>query len=281
MRRSLASRWWDALEWRRYGVLAAGAGAQAWWVAQAYSVQKVALQLALAIALATLGAYQLVHALLAIAGARSRRQEVMAAVLLMFFALMLLYPWWPVLLSVVPWAVVPFAAYTLPLRKGRGGLRSVPGIKVLVVVWCWVAVVVVLPLRAVVGDHVLNALASWLPVQIPLFLGVALLSDLRDGTSDPLALRTWPQLLGEGWTRALVVLLFLYVGLVVSLRGYFGYAAYTDGAVPWPELLVAIGCLFGAGLAVAARSSRPGWYYSVLVDGLLMILPLLYAVGAM
>lgn len=281
MRRSFVSSVRQALEWRRYGVLAAGAGAQAWWIARAYDEPKEAWQLALAIALATLGAYQWVHALLATADPRGRGHALMAAVCLLFMAMGLLLPWRSALLAVLPWAVLPFAAYAVPLRQGRGGLRAVPGMKVLVVVWCWIAVVVVLPLYAVAGEHVPMALASWLPVQVPLFLGVALLSDLRDRSSDPPALRTWPQVLGEGWTRVLVVLLFLYVGLIVVLRGYFGNAAYVDGAVPWPEVFVAAGCLFGAGLAAASRSTRPGWYFSVLVDGLLLLLPLLYAVGAM
>ncbi|MEZ4756274.1 MAG: hypothetical protein R2817_05560 [Flavobacteriales bacterium] len=281
MHRSLVWYVWQALEWRRYGVLATGAGAQAWWVAQAYGEPKGTWQLALAIALATLGAYQWVHALLAIGDPRGRGHALMAAVCLLFPSLMLLLPWWSALLSVVPWAFVPFAAYAFPLRQGRGGLRAVPGMKVLLVVWCWIALVVVLPMRAMAGEHVMSALASWLPVQLPLFTGVALLSDLRDRSSDPSTLRTWPQVLGEGWTRLLVVLLFLYVGLIVVLRGYFGYAAYVDGTVPWPEVLVAAGCLFAVGLAVAARITRPGWYFSVLVDGLLLVLPLLYAIGAM
>jgi hypothetical protein len=242
----------------------------------------LALRMATAAMLGTWAAYQLMHALLAVPQAgkgTERRDAILVAVMLALVSALLLWPWWRLLPARLPWVVLPLLAYALPTRDGQGGLRSVPGMKVLVILWCWIIAVLVLPVQLVAPDRLPVLLAAWLPVQLPLFLGVALLSDLRDRSTDPPTIRTWPQLLGEGWTRALVVLFFLFVGLIVLLRGYFGYAAYVDGETPWPEVLVAAGCLFGAGLAAAARSSRPAWFFGLLVDGLLLLLPVVYALA--
>jgi hypothetical protein len=61
-----------------------------------------------------------------------------------------------------------------------------------------------LPLQLLAPDRLPVLLASWLPLRVPLFSGVALLSCLRDRSTDPPTMLTWPQCVGEGWTRALV-----------------------------------------------------------------------------
>ncbi len=236
--------------------------------------------MAAAVMLGTWAAYQLVHALLALpcsSGDTRRPDALGVAGMLALGSALLLWPWWHLLPSLIPWALLPLVAYALPTRQGQGGLRSVPGMKVLMVLWCWIITVLVIPVQLVAPDRLWLLLALWLPVQVPLFAGVALLSDLRDHTSDPPTMRTWPQILGEGWTRALVALLFLYAGAVVLLRGYFGNDVLADGVLLWPELAVAGCCCWGVGLAVAARNTRPAWFFQLLVDGLLLLVPLVYA----
>ena len=151
--------------------------------------------------------------------------------------------------------------------------------KVLVVLWCWIITVLVLPVQLLAPDGLPVLLASWLPVQVPLFAGVALLSYLRARSTDPATMLTWPQFVGEGWTLALVLLLLFYTGAVVMLRGYFSCDVFVDGRLPWPELAVAGCCCWGVVLAAVARSSCPGWFFRRLVDGLLLLLPVVYAVA--
>jgi hypothetical protein len=272
---------WRAWRVQRYGLLALGAGAQTWWMMQ-HVEAGLALRKATAVMLGTWAAYRLMHALLAVpqaVGGTERRDTLLVAVVLALASALLLWPWWRLLPARLPWVVLPLLAYALPTRDGQGGLRSVPGMKVLVILWCWIIAVLVLPVQLVAPDRLPALLAAWLPVQLPLFAGVALLSDLRDRTTDPLTMRTWPQLLGEGWTRALVILLFFYTGAVVLMRGYFSYDAVVDGRIPGPEFAVAMCCGWAVVLAAMARSTRPAWFFGLLVDGLLLLLPVAYALA--
>lgn len=184
--------------------------------------------------------------------------------------------WWVVLLMALPWML-----YLVPFRVGdvHIGLRQVPALKLVVIVWCWLLATVALPVVFLAPDRLSMALLGHGLVQGPLITGIALLFDLRDQAHDAPSLHTIPQIIGPRWTRMLVLVLFLYAATIVVSRGLLSYMSYVEGEVPWSEVLAGAGLAFGAVLALRAGPARSWAFYAFGVDGLLVLVPVLAWLG--
>jgi hypothetical protein len=272
-----------------HGWLALGAAAQTWWTCMYLGHGLPHVRITLAVFFGMFAMYNLLR------WVRSREEvtrqvspllhwhHVHRGVLLpvsmvaVVAGLLLLAPELGRLWRVVALALLPGLLYLLPWQRGGRsiGLRHVPMLKVLVITWCWTMATVALPIALGSSDLFAEPLLAHGMVHVPLYLAVALLFDLRDRHVDPPGLRTVPQLIGEGWTRALVVLLFLYAGAIVLLRGMLGYMAYVEGDIPWSEVLASMGFLLGAVLALFASTKRSDRFFDLGVDGLLILIPML------
>lgn len=184
--------------------------------------------------------------------------------------------WWVVSLMVLPWML-----YLVPIRVGAMdiGLRQVPALKLVVIVWCWLLATVALPLAFLAPDHFWMGLLGHGLVQGPLITGIALLFDLRDHAHDAPSMRTIPQVIGPRWTRMLAMVLFLHAAIILVSRGLLSYMSHVEGDVPWSEVLAGAGLAFGAVLALRAGPVRSLAFYAFGVDGLLVLVPALAWLG--
>ena len=162
--------------------------------------------------------------------------------------------------------------YILPARSGRNkGLRHVPFLKLFLIATVWSGVVVAFPLIARgFGD---SPLLYLLLVERALFvLAITLPFDIRDLHHDEPAQRTVPRALGIGLTRVLALLALLGSLVIVAL------VCLTQGLVDglFGALL---GYVITGWLVLRSRPNSGAVHYSVLLDGTLLLVPLLFALG--
>ena len=180
---------------------------------------------------------------------------------------------WPVIL--------PALLYVTPLRMGGRavGLRSVPGLKSLVVAWVWAAGTVLL---ASTG-HKFNLEPILIPVFVGFYWAIAIAFDCRDAAVDSPSLRTLPQLLGARASRVLALLLLMPLAmmLLVSLS-FSGYPDSVDARpeADWSLVLPLIGLVMPAFLIMRSTTSRH-WSHWLLLDASIALIPLLALLGGM
>jgi len=276
-----------------HGWLALGGGAQCWWVTSHLSNNEQAWRPVLAVWCGVFAGYGLLRwsrtrwstgwgddpVMAWHAASRPGMLSLSLAAGAAASALLWTAPslvWRVVLLMVLPWML-----YLLPIRVGAMdiGLRQVPALKLVVIVWCWLLATVALPVAFLAPDHFWMGLLGHGLVQGPLITGVALLFDLRDQARDAPSMRTIPQVIGPRWTRVLAMFFFLSAATIVVIRGLLSYMSYVEGYVPWSEVLAGAGLAFGAVLAYRAGPDRSWVFYTLGVDGLLVLAPLLAWVG--
>lgn len=174
---------------------------------------------------------------------------------------------WPALLLVLLY-ITPFST-----RTGVGfGLRALPFAKAFLIAAVWVLVTVALPLQlhpAGRSPWVAVAMAS---MRFPFILALAIAFDIRDRATDPPGMRTVPQLLGTNGAKGIAVLLLL-ISAVLELAFLRGLGYSTAG---WGVLL-GYGCAIG--VVVTAPPQRDAFHYGFLIDGAMVIVPLLILLG--
>ncbi|MBL8000907.1 MAG: hypothetical protein JNL05_02990 [Flavobacteriales bacterium] len=206
---------------------------------------------------------------------------VIAVIVVCAVALHRLFPllraFWPVALAVV--------LYAVPVRRAAGdapGLRRAPLLKAFLIAGSWAWVTVGLPVVFKDGDAEQQGLGWLFAMQAAFFLAITLVFDLRDREHDRGKVLTWPHVLGDRLTRVLAVLLMLYPATVFGLLAYIGHAmSAMEGASAWPldRVLAALGYLTAAVVVASSKAQRPALHYALVVDGLLLLVPLLYAIG--
>lgn len=208
--------------------------------------------------------------------ARRRSITVLVAVATIT-AFILLRPVWPVAWRwLVPVLVLTFF-YVTPFTSagGRGiGLRSIPLMKALLISLIWVVVTVAVPMRLDSVGRSTFTLIAYACMRLPLVLALCILFDIRDLANDEPALRTWPQVLGVRGAKTVAALLLLCsLGFeTLFLRGL------EQATAAW---LLLIGYAYALVLVFRARPERDSIYYALLVDGMLVLLPLLVWLGTL
>jgi hypothetical protein len=177
--------------------------------------------------------------------------------------------------------------YVVPPRLVGGrttGLRWVPLLKALLIAAAWSLVTIGLPLAMNGMDQRAERSGSLLALQFTFFLPLAITFDLRDQVSDPHDLRTIPQVMGPRSAKALAVVLLLYPVSVLLLLAYLARAMDEPGITPtpaWEDLLGALGYLVTLVLVVRSRPDRGPLYHDLLVDGVLVLVPMLWWLGTL
>lgn len=195
---------------------------------------------------------------------------------------------WPIAgeLASMFWPVAVIGAlYVIPwsLSKGRTiGLRRIPMLKALLIAFVWASTTVGLPFVLV---NTFEESAWWFfGQQFVFFLSLTIAFDLRDLPYDRPSLRTLPQLIGTGGSRFFAVIFqlpwvfFFVVSAIISLSPI--EEGTPKGFLVFPMLLPALGHLAAAGLVVRAGPGRSEAYYSLGLDGMLILIPLLGWVGS-
>lgn len=184
---------------------------------------------------------------------------------------------WPLALVVALYAV------PVSFTGGRSwGLRWVPLLKAFVIAGAWAWTTVGLPGVFDDGDTPRGGRAWLFTMQMAFFLAIALVFDLRDSERDKGDVRTLPQLLGGRITRVLAMLLMLYPAAVFALLAYIVRSmSALEGtpAWPWEMVLALLGYVLGAVLIARSATLRGPLDHGLVVDGLLVLVPLLYASG--
>lgn len=180
------------------------------------------------------------------------------------------------------------AFYVLPSFSGAKevfGLRRVPLLKSFVIAFAWAAMTVLIA-KAGEWYQPKGMLVIWLLLaQFCFFLAIAIVFDIRDTAFDLASIRSVPQVIGERWTRRIAVLLMV---LPISMWGRSAFIrsmidAHRDYAsglnpAPWIFLLVTMGYVTAA--VLLGRRSRAGpVFHGIVLDGLLMLVPLLAWLG--
>jgi hypothetical protein len=146
----------------------------------------------------------------------------------------------------------------------------------------WSLVTVGLPV-AIEGAQESDGRAGWLlALQFTFFLALAIVFDLRDSTLDPRTLRTIPQVLGPRLANALAALLLLYPLSMHLLLASLSRAMDEPGITPtpaWEDLFGALGYLVTLVVVVRSRPDRGPLYFGLLLDGVLVLVPLLWWLG--
>ncbi len=188
-----------------------------------------------------------------------------------------------------PWSLlVPVlcAVYLLPIRSASGillGLREVPGLKVIVVALAWTFITCGITNVEPWGHHL--EMNAWMAVlQIGFFLAMAIAFDIGDLRYDRRGLYTVPQVLGMRGAKVLTLLFLLpWCGFLMIMLLLSYHPIEPDWREPrWDMglLLPLLGMVF-IGFAIARTNpQRPQWYFAALLDGLLLLVPLLAWVGS-
>jgi hypothetical protein len=217
--------------------------------------------------------------------AANRRPLMGAMVLCALVALAVAAPQlWALWRMAWPLALV-VALYAVPVSMTGGralGLRWVPLLKAFVIAGAWAWTTVGLPGVFADGDTPRGGRAWLFTMQMAFFLAIALVFDLRDSERDKGDVRTLPQLLGGRITRVIAMLLMLYPAAVFALLAYIGRsmsALEGNPAWPWEMVLALLGYVLGAVLIARSATLRGPLDHGLVVDGLLVLVPLLYASG--
>ncbi|MBK7553277.1 MAG: hypothetical protein IPI55_01390 [Flavobacteriales bacterium] len=200
---------------------------------------------------------------------------LIATVLALPFVVVLWCSLWPALVLAV-FYVIPFG-----WTGGRTiGLRRVPGLKALFIafVWAWTTVKLPLAVEGLVISS--DAEPLFLALQFAFFLSLAITFDIRDMDRDPRSLRTLPQMIGQRWAKVVSIilqlpwLLLFLLGLALDQQAGENNIHPQGSLMMW-WLLPMIGSLMTIRLIGGATPERNDTYYSVGLDGVLILIPLL------
>jgi 4-hydroxybenzoate polyprenyltransferase len=192
-------------------------------------------------------------------------------------AFLLLWPLWPMIWRMMVPAVVLTFFYVTPFTSSKGigiGLRMVPFLKAVLIAVLWAIVTVAIPLKLDLQPIPEITVIGLTCMRVPLILALAILFDVRDQASDDPALRTMPIVFGTRGAKGIALFLLLCSAAFefIFLRN-LGYVTAS-----W---VILVGYAFGVVLAVRARPVRDAFYYAILVDGVMIVIPLCAWVGVM
>ena len=177
--------------------------------------------------------------------------------------------------------------YVVPMRLVGGrtvGLRRVPAMKSSFIAFAWALITTGLPV-ALNGRELFNEDGTWLfALQFSFILALVIAFDIRDLPNDPSSLRTLPQLMGANVARVFAVLfvvpwiLFLLIAMVISYEPI--EPGWRSPQVDLQLLFSLFGYLLTAGLVARAGPRRSEAYYTFVIDGTLILIPVLGWIGS-
>jgi len=180
-----------------------------------------------------------------------------------------------------PWSLVVVALlglYLLPFQGAEGrsiGLREIPGLKAFLVAAGWTFVTMgVTTAEPTEGFRFDGWIAT---VQFCFFLALSIATDIGDLKYDRPGLKTIPQILGIRGAKVFAVILmtpvmwYHFIGQAVVGLGGSGVRAMF--------VLPLIGSVITTVAIALVRMDRPKWYFAILLDGMVLLIPLLGWLG--
>lgn len=281
-------------------VLALGAAAQLWWVNE-FLYLYAEKRLVGFVALATFAAYGTMRLMrmnvAELAGSPTmvwyRRHARIMSILVGASAVGAGLIGWPMRSTIghALWLPALLAAfYVLPLGITGGhaiGLRRIPFLKAFIIAFVWASATVILPGTSEREGTPFTSVDVWwfMSIWFGFILSIAIVFDIRDLPYDPPSLRTFPQVFGQRRAKAIAILALLPMLVMlltmVALAYYPIETGWREPGIDWGILLPAIGLLFTGALIVLADQDRPWWYWALLLDGQLILLPFLFRIGGL
>lgn len=280
--------------------LALGAAAQVWWANEFLNMHADARLIAF-VALASLAAYCSMRLLRMNAPGLEHspimhwyriNQRVMLVLvgLALVGAVLIGWPFREMIIHALWLPGLLAALYTLPLVLTGGqpmGLRRIPFLKAFVIAFVWAGLAVVLPdTHEYQGDPFFSSDTLWFAsIWAGFFFALAIVFDIRDLPHDRPSLRTFPQVFGQRWAKVIAgitLLPMLFMFLVMVTFSYYPIEpGWREPRVDWSLFLPTAGLAFALVLIAKADPKRPWWYWAILLDGLLILLPLLSWIGGL
>lgn len=281
-------------------VLALGAAAQVWWTDDLLHMHADARLIGF-VALAALAAYGTMRLLRMnvpeLGGSATmiwyRTHARIMVALVSVSAIAAIALGWPLRGLIVHALWLPgllAAFYILPMGITRGrpiGLRRIPFLKALIIAFVWASIAVVLPGTfeldgsPFISDDIWWIMSIWLSY----FLAIAIAFDIRDLPYDLPSLHTIPQVFGARGAKFMAVLLLVPLLIMLAVMTAIAYYPFEPGwREPGIDLSLALpilGVLYTMVLVVLAGAQRPWWFYELLLDGSLILLPLLSWIGSL
>jgi len=155
----------------------------------------------------------------------------------------------------------PFLIITLLYRWPILGisLRDIPFIKILLIASCWGGVTVLLPCLYYNED--LFFPLQYIFVSALYIVGITIPFDARDLDVDTDQKKTIPQLIGLRNACFLAISLLFFCAIIFLVMNH---------------KMMILHCFFSAFCVSFSYKKRPDWYYSFILDGLLVIMPIYY-----
>lgn len=149
-----------------------------------------------------------------------------------------------------------------------------------------VCALVTIGLSADVVFDVEREMLKWIAIpQFAFFLAITTTYDIGDVHNDDHGLKTFPQLFGVTGTKLLAIFLMVpwFTFYVMSL--FFGHALQeqpSNGAgINFMYALPLAGLVIIAFIIARAEPETNEWYYKVVIDGTLLLIPLLGWLGSL
>ncbi len=281
-------------------VLALGAAAQVWWVDELMSLDASPRLIAFA-ALITFAAYGAMRLLRmnapdltgsAIMGwYRTHARTVL--VLVWASALAALIIGWPLRAFIGDALWLPgllAMAYVLPLKFTGGrplGLRRIPVLKAFIIAYVWSSLVVIFSSTMELNGEIFRQRDMlWVAaIWCAFFLAIAIAFDVRDLPYDLPSLRTLPQVFGARGAKVIAILMLLpllWMLIVMVVMSYYPIeSGWREPEVEWSFALPVVGLVLIAVMIAWAKPARPWWYWTLLLDGSLVLLPALAWIGGL
>jgi len=174
------------------------------------------------------------------------------------------------LILLVPLGVISvlYAWRIFPSKSGPFALRDIPGTKVFWIAISWSMVTVLLPLMT----HDLPPAEVWMPVLAERFcfiLAITIPFDVRDLPFDSPDQKNLPQLVGIRRAN------FLAITMAFVFVAFAGYSVLIETYSITTFLVLAGTGVVTCAVLLFSFKPRPEPYYSVLLDGLTILQPLL------
>lgn len=160
--------------------------------------------------------------------------------------------------------------YSIKFLKGRTkNLRDLPGLKIILVAFVWSSTTLLLPFYNSNSGLVEFPFALFL-TYFSFYFALAIPFDIRDLIFDEKSTKTIPQLLTKNGAIFLAIGLWIAYGLAINLLCTNYLVATNFGLI-----------LGGILIVFSLKKTENDLYYSLVLDGLLVLLPLLFFIDSL
>lgn len=156
----------------------------------------------------------------------------------------------------------------IPYKDERYSLRKIPYLKLWIIVLAWVLSTTVIPLIEIIDFNSTDdrlSMIFFILQQGSFIVGLTIPFDVRDLRYDSASQRTLPMVLGIDSS-----IRFAQRAMIAAFL--FAFFNYLTGFFEFPQMLVQLGIsLLGYFVVVYGNENRPPLYYSIVLDGMILL----------